>query len=69
MSSILIAIYLIVYLILSIKRLDWAVMLLLAALPAYQIRFYVLGYPSTLLEAMILIAFVVWAAKNYKKII
>ena len=67
MSSILI-LFLIFYLILAKIRLDWALMLFLFALPSYQIRFDCLGIPMTLLEAMILISFVVWLFKNYKKI-
>ena len=47
------------YLYLSWKRLDWAVLLLVVALPSYLIRFNV-GIPMTLLELMILIAFFVW---------
>ncbi len=69
MSSILIILFLISYLILAKIRLDWAVMLFLFALPSYQIRFDCLGVPMTLLEAMILISFSVWLFKNYKKII
>jgi O-antigen ligase len=50
----------ILYFFLAIRRLDWAVMFLLAALPTYLIRFKVFGIPFTVLEAMILIAFIVW---------
>jgi hypothetical protein len=50
--------------VLSWKRLDWALMFLLAALPAYLIRFNVLGIPFTLLEGMILISFAVWFFKQ-----
>jgi len=60
MSSILILLYLIFYLILAKIRLDLAVMLILAALPSYLIRFQILGIPFTVLEAMILISFAVW---------
>ena len=59
--EILIILFTIAYFILAWKRLDWAVMLLIAALPVYQIRFTVLGMPLTVLELMILIAFGVWA--------
>jgi O-antigen ligase len=65
----LILIFCILFFILSFKRLDWAVMVLIAALPAYLIRFKIFGVPFTLLEAMILISFIVWFLKNYKKII
>ena len=68
MSSILI-LFLISYLILAKIRLDWAVMLLIAALPSYLIRFQVLGIPFTLLEAMIFISFAVWAIVNRRELI
>jgi len=68
MSSILI-LYLIFYLILAKIRLDWAVMLLIAALPSYLIRFQVLSVPFTLLEAMILISFAVWVFTNWRQLV
>lgn len=52
------------YGILTWRRLDFGVMLLLASLPLYQVRFSVLGVPSTLLEGMILIALAVWVLKD-----
>ena len=69
MSNILIIIFLIFYFILSKIRLDLAVMFLIMALPSYLIRFSIFNIPLTLLEAMILIAFIVWFLKNYKEII
>lgn len=54
-----------IYLVLAIKRLDIALFILIAALPAYLIRFDILGVPSTLLEIMILVAFTVWFIKKY----
>ncbi|MCK4540505.1 hypothetical protein KAU09_05125, partial [Candidatus Parcubacteria bacterium] len=65
----LLILFIILYTYLAYRRIDWAVMLFLFALPSYQIRFDCLGVPATLLEAMILISFVVWLLKNYKKII
>jgi len=65
----LILIFLILYFILAIRRLDWSVMLFLFALPAYQVRFSLAGIPMTLLEAMILISFGVWFFKNWKIIL
>jgi O-antigen ligase len=47
-------------LILALRKIDWAVMLVVAGLPLYLVRFKVLGIPTTLLEAMILIAFFCW---------
>jgi O-antigen ligase len=58
--AIFIAIFLIAFSILSYKKLDWAVMLIIAGLPLYLARFSIRGIPSTLLEAMILIAFFCW---------
>ncbi|MDD5071300.1 MAG: O-antigen ligase family protein [Patescibacteria group bacterium] len=58
--DVLIFIFIVFYLILARIRLDWAVMLILAALPFYLIRFKILGVPFTLLEAMILASFFIW---------
>ncbi len=61
--------FIIAYSLLAWRRLDWAVMVILAALPSYMIRFDVFGIPFTVLETMILVAFAVWMIKNYKAII
>lgn len=58
--NILILLYALFYFILAKLRLEWAVMLMLAALPAYLIRFKAFSLPFTLLELMILISFAVW---------
>lgn len=58
--EIFIFLFLFFYLFLSLYRLDWAVLLLLAGLPSYLLRFEVMGLPSTVLEGMILISFGVW---------
>jgi len=57
--NILIVLFVIIYFILAWRKLEWAVLLMIAALPSYLIRFNV-GAPMTLLEAMILISFFVW---------
>lgn len=44
--------------------MDLAVFLIIALLPAYLLRFNVLGIPLTFLEAMILISFAVWFFRN-----
>lgn len=59
-----IIIFAFLFLILCLKRLNWALFLLLAALPTYLIRFNIGPIPSTLLEIMILICFAVWFFKN-----
>jgi hypothetical protein len=52
-------IFLAAFFVLAIRRIDWAVMLIVAGLPLYLVRFKLL-VPFTLLEAMILIAFFCW---------
>ena len=52
------------FLILSVWRSDWAIFLLVALLPAYQWRFKIFGLPTTALEMMILIIFLVTLVKN-----
>ena len=52
-----IIIFSIFFLILALTRLDYALCVLIAALPAYLIRFSIFGLPSTLLELMILTTF------------
>jgi O-antigen ligase len=51
--------FLLFFCVLAFKKLDWAVMSIIAGLPLYLVRFK-LVVPMTLLEAMILIAFLVW---------
>lgn len=46
--------------ILAWKKLDWAILLIIATLPSYLLRFQVASIPLTLLEGMILITFGVW---------
>lgn len=60
-----ITIFSITFLILALRRLDWAVLVLIVALPIYIIRFQVFELPSTLLEIMILMVFLIWSFKFY----
>ncbi|MFH1412999.1 MAG: O-antigen ligase family protein [bacterium] len=60
----LILIYLIIFAYLALRRLDLALMIIIFALWSYLIRVEVLGFPTTLLELMILIVFAVWIIKN-----
>ncbi|PKM87753.1 hypothetical protein CVU83_02595 [Candidatus Falkowbacteria bacterium HGW-Falkowbacteria-2] len=48
----------------AVLRLDWALFIVLAALPTYLLRFNIGPIPVTLLELMILITFAVWAIKD-----
>jgi len=60
-----IIVFLIFFTGLALLRTNYALYLLIAALPAYLIRFSVFGLPMTLLEAMILITFAVWFCKTW----
>src|SRR4030042_2941825 len=58
--------YLIIFTLLSWKKPQWAIFIILAALPSYAVRFSLAGIPMTLLEGMILILFTVWGAEKIK---
>jgi len=60
-----IIIFSLIFLVLALWRVDYALFCLIAALPSYLIRFSVLGIPSTVLEVMILITFAVWFFKSW----
>jgi O-Antigen ligase. len=62
----ILGIFLALFFVLSFKRPDWAVTLIIAGLPLYLVRFSLHGTPSTLLEAMILIAFFCWLVFHTK---
>jgi O-antigen ligase len=64
----LVLFYLLLYFFLAWRRLDWAVLIIIAALPFYLIRFKIFGLPFTLLEAMILISFGVWFIANFNEL-
>ena len=63
-----IAILLIIYCFLAWFKPKYALCLILVLLPTYQIRFQVLNIPLTFLEAMVLILFIIYVAKNIKDI-
>ncbi len=63
-SPILIGLYCLFFAFLSWHRLNWALAVLILALPAYLARSAIGFVPFTLLEAMIWIVFVVWFIKN-----
>ncbi len=60
MNLIFVFLFLAVYAFIAKKRMDWAVMLILACLIAYLWRFKILGIPFTFLEGMVLVSFFVW---------
>ena len=60
----LIIIALIFFTAISILKLDWALFIILASLPTYLIRFNIGPIPFTLLEAMIIIIFLIWIIKS-----
>ncbi|NCN99842.1 hypothetical protein GW920_01850 [Candidatus Falkowbacteria bacterium] len=59
-----IAIFTVLFFILTLRKPDWALLLLIASLPAYLIRFNIQGLPLTLLEVMILISFATWVLRD-----
>lgn len=61
--------YSLFFAVLSWFRPKYALFLLLALLPTYQIRFQVFSIPATLLEVMILILFVIYFVRNREEII
>ena len=65
---ILIALFLIVFLLLSWRRLETGLFFIAALLPTYLIRFQILGLPLTLLESMILIVFAIWFFKEWPEL-
>jgi len=65
--NILILLYFLFYITLAKLRLDWAIAILIIALPSYLIRFSIFGLPTTLLEIMILIVFIVWLSNSWKE--
>ena len=67
--TIFILIFLALYAVLAWKRLDLAVLLIIAGTPLYLLRFKLLGIPSTALEGMILIAFAAWAIPKLKDLL
>ena len=42
------------------KVIDWFIVLVCAALPLYVVRFKILGVPTTFLEILILVLFLLW---------
>ncbi len=64
MIYLLLAISYLLFAVLSWKRLNWAVLLVIAGLPTYLIRFRLGPLPMTFLEGMILITIIVWIVKR-----
>lgn len=60
MTTILIITFLALFTLLAYKKLDWAILFIVAGTPLYLLRFKLLGIPMTILEAMILITFGIW---------
>ncbi len=62
--EIIIILSLILFTILTLLRLNWALFLILFLLPIYLVRFNIGPIPATFLEFMILIVFFVWLFKE-----
>ncbi len=58
----------VIFAILAWKRLDWAIMLTIALLPVYLLRFKIFGLPTTWLEIMIWLCVVAWLIKNWRNL-
>ena len=59
-------VYSLLFIILAIKQPKLALFLICALLPTYQLRFKILGLPTTVLEVMIVILFAYWLINKLK---
>ena len=66
MDLLLIAIFLIIFAIISYKKLEWGVYLIALLLPSYLIRFSLGPIPFTFLVGMIAILVIIWLYKEIK---
>ncbi len=64
--ELLIVVYLVLFAVLVMRKLDWALYVLVFSLPSYLIRFQVFGIPMTLLEGMVLLVFAGWLVRKFK---
>jgi len=64
MSWFFLLIFCVIFGILSWKKMSWALALTVFCLPMYLIRFSLWGVPCTVLEAMIVVMFVVWGGRR-----
>jgi len=69
LNYLLLTIYCLLFTLLTWKRLHWGLFLLFLLLPTYLIRFNLGPLPTTLLEVMIWIIFVVWLNKYRQTIV
>lgn len=58
-----------VFFIIASKKFDLAVLIVVASVPLYVVRWSIGNLPTTLLEILIIILFIVWLAKNYQSIL
>ncbi|MCX6799747.1 MAG: O-antigen ligase family protein, partial [Candidatus Falkowbacteria bacterium] len=65
--NILVALYVILFIVLTKIRFELALLVLVIALPSYLIKFSLFGIPATILEAMILVVFASWLIDNWKE--
>ena len=65
-TYLLIILFLIIFTLLTWKNVRWGLFLITALLPVYLIRFSLITMPTTLLEAMIWILFIIWLVKMKK---
>jgi len=48
------------------KTLEWGIYLIVFCLPLYLVRFSILGIPTTVLEVLIYVLFILWLIKGFK---
>ncbi len=63
-NALLLIIFCLCFSVLAWRKTLWGVLIISALLPLYLIRFHIAFLPMTLLEAMILILFLIWLFKN-----
>jgi len=64
---VLLAIFYLLFAFLSYRNLLWGLILIGAFLPSYLIRYNIFGFPSTVLEGMILIVFGLWIVQHRRQ--
>ena len=63
----LIIVFYLIFVYLAWQNIAWGLYLICALLPAYLIRYSIFGLPATLLEGLIIMAFIVWLVKLKKE--
>jgi len=67
LETILIILFTVIYIWVAWWKLDWAIALSIVFLPTYLVRFQVWFVPMTVLEVMIIVIFLVWLVKLFRR--